>query len=29
MGKMVGFHLAQTAAVEYLKREHTALVENV
>jgi hypothetical protein len=29
MEKMVGFHLAQIAVVEYLKREHTALVENV
>jgi hypothetical protein len=29
MEKMDGFHLGQTAVVEYLKREPTVLVENV
>lgn len=28
MEKTAGFHLEQTAVVEYLKREHTVLVEN-
>jgi hypothetical protein len=29
MEKMVGFHLARIVVEEYMKREHTALVENV